>query len=97
MYAVILVPHIFFCILLREDRCVQVQAMNLCSKESRVPGLSQLYLDNTKDGASLVALMIRKPPANAGGLRDVGLSLAQEDLLEEGMATHSSTLAWRIP
>ena len=24
-------------------------------------------------------------------------SLAQEDLLEEGMATHSSTLAWRIP
>ena len=24
-------------------------------------------------------------------------SLAQEDPLEEGMATHSSTLAWRIP
>ena len=72
MYAVILVPHIFFCILLREDRCVQVQAMNLCSKESRVPGLSQLYLDNTKDGASLVALMIRKTPANAGDVRDMG-------------------------
>ena len=24
-------------------------------------------------------------------------SLAQEDLLEKGMATHSSILAWRIP
>ena len=24
-------------------------------------------------------------------------SLGQEDPLEEGMATHSSTLAWRIP
>ena len=24
-------------------------------------------------------------------------SLAQEDPLEEGMATHSSILAWRIP
>ena len=25
------------------------------------------------------------------------LSLGQEDPLEEGMATHSSVLAWRIP
>ena len=24
-------------------------------------------------------------------------SLGQEDLLKEGMATHSSTLAWKIP
>ena len=24
-------------------------------------------------------------------------SLSEEDSLEEGMATHSSTLAWRIP
>ena len=24
-------------------------------------------------------------------------SLGQEDLLEKGMATHSSTLAWKIP
>ena len=28
---------------------------------------------------------------------DLGLSLGQEDPLEEGMATHSSILAWRIP
>ena len=27
----------------------------------------------------------------------MGPSLGQEDPLEEGMATHSSILAWRIP
>ena len=31
---------------------------------------------------------------NAG---DPGLILGQEDPLEKGMATHSSSLAWRIP
>ena len=31
---------------------------------------------------------------NAG---DLGLSLGWEGPLEEGMATHSSILAWRIP
>ena len=30
-------------------------------------------------------------------MRDVSSSLAQEDPLEEEMATHSSILAWRIP
>ena len=39
--------------------------------------------------------MVKNPPANAGGIRDP--SLGQEDPLEEGMATHSSILAWRIP
>ena len=28
---------------------------------------------------------------------DPGLILDREDLLEDGMATHSSILAWRIP
>ena len=41
--------------------------------------------------------MVKNPPANAGDMRDVGLIPGQEDLLEEGMATHSSILAWRIP
>ena len=43
--------------------------------------------------------MIKNPPANAGDIRDAGSvpHLGQEDPLEEGMATHSSTLAWRIP
>ena len=37
--------------------------------------------------------MIKNPPANAGDIRVAG----QEDPLEEGMATHSIILAWRIP
>ena len=37
--------------------------------------------------------MVKNPPANAGDIRDLG----QENLLEDGMATHSSFLAWRIP
>ena len=34
-------------------------------------------------------------PANAGDIKRVR-SLGQEDPLKEGMATHSSVLAWRI-
>ena len=39
--------------------------------------------------------MVKNLPANEGDLRD--RFLGWEDPLEEGMATHSSTLAWRIP
>ena len=35
--------------------------------------------------------MVKNPPATAGDMRDGGW----EDPLEEGMATHSSILAWR--
>ena len=38
--------------------------------------------------------MAKNLPANAGD--EVG-SLGQEDLLEKEMATHSSSLAWKIP
>ena len=41
--------------------------------------------------------MVKNLPVNAGDLRDSGLIPGWEDLLEEGMATHSSVLAWRIP
>ena len=41
--------------------------------------------------------MVKNTPANAGEVSDVGLIMGQEDPLEEGMATHSSILAWRIP
>ena len=42
----------------------------------------------------LVAQLVKNPPA----IQETWLqSLGQEDLLEEGMATHSSVLAWRIP
>ena len=43
---------------------------------------------------SLVAQMVKNPPA----FRKIWvLSLIWEESLEEGMATHSSILAWRIP
>ena len=48
-------------------------------------------------GASQVVLVVKNPPANAGGIRDAGSILGQEDPLEEGMAPHSRILAWRIP
>ena len=39
--------------------------------------------------------MVKNLPANEGDIRV--RSLGWEDPLEEGMATHSSILAWRIP
>ena len=41
--------------------------------------------------------MVKNLPAGAGDLRDAGLIPDWEDPLEEGVATHSSILAWRIP
>ena len=44
--------------------------------------------------ASLVAQIVKNPPA----MWDTWVkSLGWEDPLEEGMATHSSIVAWRIP
>ena len=44
-----------------------------------------------------MALVAKSPPANAGVRRDVVGFLGWEDPLEEGMATHCSIPAWRIP
>ena len=44
-----------------------------------------------------MALVVKNPPANAGDIRDAGLIPDEADTLEEGIATHSSILAWRIP
>ena len=48
-------------------------------------------------GHSVVALAVKNPRANAGHIRDPGSISGWERSLEEGMATHSSILAWRIP
>ena len=48
-------------------------------------------------GASQVALVVKNPPASAGDLGDGDLIPGLEAPLEEGVATHCSTLAWRIP
>ena len=44
-----------------------------------------------------MVLVVKKLPANAGDIRDPVLSLGWEDPLEEGMTTHFSILAWKIP
>ena len=44
--------------------------------------------------ASLVSQMVKNPPAM---WETWVLSLGWEDPLEEGMATHSRILTWRIP
>ena len=46
------------------------------------------------EGPSLVAQMVKSPPA----MQETWVqSLGWEDVLEEGLTTHSSILAWRIP
>ena len=65
--------------------------------ELNEPGKVVRYKINTLlhfNGASQVALVVKNLPANAGDVKRS--SLGQEDPLEEGMATHSTTLAWRI-
>ena len=41
--------------------------------------------------------MVKKLPSNAGVQETQVQSLGQEDPLEEEMATHSSSVAWKIP
>ena len=48
-------------------------------------------------GASQVVLMVKNPLLMQEMQETQVRSLSQEDPLEEGMATHSSILAWRIP
>ena len=61
-----------------------------------------LYLFIPYLRASQVALVMKNPPANVGDIRDAGSipgsgrSMGWDDPLEEGMASHSSILAWRM-
>jgi len=48
-------------------------------------------------GASQVAVVLKNTPTKAGDIRDAGLIPESRRSPEEGMATHSSILAWRIP
>ena len=41
--------------------------------------------------------MVKNPPANTGDVRDTGSISGSGRSLEEGMVTHSSILARRIP
>ena len=54
-------------------------------------------MKNVHSQAFQVVLVVKTLVANARDLKDVSSSLAGEDPLEEGMATHASVLAWEIP
>ena len=57
-----------------------------------------LFVISNDQKASLVAQMVKNLPAvQKTWVWDLGLIPGQEDLLEKGMATHSSILASRIP
>ena len=47
-------------------------------------------------GASQVVLVVKKPPANAGGIRNVGLNPWSGRSPGGGCGTQASILAWRI-
>ena len=47
--------------------------------------------------ASQVVLVVKKPPANAGGIRDVGLNPWSGRSPGGGCGTQASILVWRIP
>ena len=46
---------------------------------------------------SLVSQVVKNPPANSGDAGDSGSNLRSGNLLEKGMASHSSILARIIP
>ena len=45
----------------------------------------------------MASLVVKNLPASAGDIRDEGSIPVWEDLLEKGVMTHSSILAWEIP
>ena len=47
-------------------------------------------------GASQVELVVKNTPSNTGDRRGIGLIPGWEDPPEKEMATHSSTLTWKI-
>ena len=66
-------------------------------EEASLPGplvKREAVLINMQCGASLVAQLVKNPPA----VQETWVrSLRWEDPLEKEMATHTSVLAWRIP
>ena len=63
-------------------------------KETRLSDWTEL---NVEKRASPAALVVKDLPANAGDIKMPVQSLGWGDPREEGRATHSSLLAWRIP
>ena len=81
------------------DSSIGKESVCSAGDPSLIPGLGRSTGDGTGyplqySWASLVAQLGKNPPA----MWETWVqSLGWEDPLEEGMATHSSILAWRIP
>ena len=68
--------------------------IKLANKVCKVYNEAVIKHNMLEEGTSLVAQMVKNLPA----MQETWVrSLGWEDPLEEGMATHSSILAWRIP
>ena len=64
------------------------------SVSSKCPMKTEILDNRTEQKRVTVkVLVVKNLPANAGDGRDAGSILGWEDLLEKGMATHSSILA----
>ena len=71
-----------------------LEKVKTSSKRYMQPNVHSTLFTIANTGVSLVAQMVKNPPA----MWETWVqSLGWEDLLEEGMATHSCILAWRIP
>ena len=75
--------------------CISTVPVTLKAKNDRSAALfGQILFNYFLMFSSLVAQMVKRLPA----MRKTGVrSLGREDPLEKEMATHSSTLAWKIP
>ena len=73
---------------------VHTEVWNSQSPSSAVPRLNQYHLERVFNRTPLLAQMVKSPTT----MQETWVwSLGWEDPLEEGMATHSSVLAWRTP
>jgi len=75
------------------DACVSFKIKGKRPTFSGKQTLEESIAGRPQGWASLIAQLVTNPPAKQEALVRF---LGWEDPLEEGMATHSNTLAWRI-
>ena len=63
----------------------------------KVSIIKQSLISCSLRAASQMALVVKNPPTNAGIVRGGGSISGSGTSLEEGKATHSQILAWRMP
>ena len=91
---------LYVCYFLMLVHCLSWKWCHLKEAEGEKPVIPFLWcsvLHILEPNVDQVALVVKNLPASAEDLRNLVWSLGWEDPLEEGMATHSSILTWRIP